>query len=102
MLRLLIVILICSVSLNSAQVLKTCEDEEKENYVCKIDKNYNNALVPQEGNKPLVLDSNLEIFDITNVDENGQTLTVLMKVTFSWKDDRLAISAGDGTTKAGK
>ena len=85
--------------LNSAQFLKTCAEEDKENHVCKINNNYNNAIAPQLDNSPLAVDSRLKIFDITNMDENGQTLTLLMKVTFWWKDYRLSISVGNSTTK---
>ena len=84
-----ITIVICSFSLNSAQILKTCVNEEKENHVCKINKNYNNAIAPQIGKSPLILNSGLDIYGVTNMDENSQTLTVLMKVSMWWKDSRL-------------
>ena len=72
--------------------LKTCSDSnftiKQHDYICKNDPNYDKTKVP--GTLPLILDSWLYITDITEVNEEDNSITLHAWIAIEWIDPGLS------------
>ena len=83
-----------------ASSVRICKDETKVNHVCKLQEDYDLAKVPQF-NKTTALTLTpikIEIFDITDLNEEKQTITVNMMIQMKWQDVGLSMSNGTKET----
>ena len=60
----------------------------KGDHICKIEDNYDKAKVP--GIAPLILDSWIFIYDVTDVNEVDNSITIYMWLSFYWTDPGLS------------
>lgn len=70
--------------------LYNCDDEvfdkvyKTGNWMCKLDKNYDELSVPKPS--PLHLDSKIQIYEISDVDEVEHTISIHFKHYVIWTD----------------
>ena len=57
-------------------------------YICKIDQNYDKTKVP--GTQPLILDSWIDIIDVTKVNEELNSITLHAWFFIQWTDPGLS------------
>ena len=88
MITLLLILLI-----NQCQALKLipCNDTNHTmtgDYICKVNSNYDKTKVP--GTLPLILGSEIWIYDITEVDEIHNSITLQAWIALVWTDPGLS------------
>ena len=78
------------VSETSGKIL-TCNKSVESNVCFDVEKiqDYVNSINPEP--LPTEIDIGLKVRDITDVDENQQTVTLSIKADFEWKDSRLDV-----------
>ena len=69
----------------------TCKESVESNVCFDVEKiqDYVNSINPEP--LPTEIDIGLKVRDITDVDENQQTVTLSIKADFEWKDSRLDV-----------
>ena len=70
----------------------TCNESVESNVCFDVEKiqDYVNSINPKPW--PTYIDIGLKVWDIIDVDENQQTVTLSMKAHFKWKDIRLDVN----------
>ena len=71
--------------------LVACDDTNHTmtgDYICKVNQNYDKTKVP--GTLPLILDSHIWIYDITEVDEIHNSITLQGWIALAWSDPNLS------------
>ena len=80
--------------LSQSSQLYACDDEifenelKANNWICKLDKDYDVMAVPRPF--PQKLNSTIQIYEVSGVDEGGHTLTIHFKHYIQWTDKRLS------------
>ena len=68
--------------------LISCKDpngiKNEGNHLCKVKDNYDRTSVPRP--LPLNLDSRIEIYDISDIDEVAHSITIHFKIYLEWYD----------------
>ena len=82
---LLIVFLFLDILVNGYE-LELCSDEKIPNRICKTNDNYDKAKLPVN---EFDLNCTVKVYDIDDIDEVEHTLTIYLKMKFSWFDPRL-------------
>ena len=76
--------------LSVSAILDSCDDDifknelKTGNWICKLDKNYEISEVP--GPHPQNLDSKLQIYEVSGVDETEHTISIHFKHYIQWTD----------------
>ena len=92
--KIVIFIISCSLIVHSfALKLISCNDTEYKltqtgDYICKVNQNYDKSKVP--GILPLILDSYIVIYEVSEVDETHNSITFHAYISFSWTDPDLS------------
>ena len=90
----LVIFLMAIFDLTKSSKLYACDDEifEKElkvnNWICKLNKDYDEMEAPRPF--PQKLNSTLQIYEVSGVDESGHTITIHFKHYIQWTDKRLS------------
>ena len=77
--------------------LKNCKDELRANHICKNFDNYDATQLPETNSGFVLLNSSIVIYDVTDVNEIDQSVSLYFKITFSWFDLGLNTSNKNGT-----
>ena len=59
------------------------------NNICKLDEKYDQTAVPMP--IPLILDSEINMYEVTDIDEIDHSITVYMSLNVKWSDKGLAM-----------
>ena len=87
---LLLLLLLSFMTMSKSQTLKACDDlwsEEEGGNICKIDKKYSNLYFPQPS--PCHIQSDFRILEVAGINEEQQTITIVMQLDFEWNDTRI-------------
>ena len=78
-------ILVTSVIVNGYK-LNLCSDEKNPNRICKMKVTYDEAKLPAN---EFGLNCTVKVYDIDDIDEVEHTITIYLKMEFSWFESRL-------------
>jgi len=87
---ILLLPLLSFVTLSKSQTLKACDalwTEEEGGNICKIDKKYSKLYFPQPS--PCHIQSDFRILEVAGINEEQQTITIVMQLDFEWNDTRI-------------
>ena len=73
--------------------LVKCEDLKQKNQLCAKDDNYDKTKVP--GTIPTKLTPLMNIYDVTEVNEYKNSVTIYVQIIVKWIDERLSYEQKD-------
>ena len=78
-----------------ASKLKLCSEKSERPQICKMDESYVNNDPPEP--HPATVYPVLDIYDITEIDEADQTVTIFADILISWEDPGISFTATNVT-----
>ena len=76
-------------------VLSSCSEVMQK--VCYITKDYKHGINPEP--LPTKINITLKVFEVIDVKDNHQTLTLSMRATIEWNDQRLSVNRSEEYTE---
>ena len=79
------------ITLSKSETLKSCDaswPKEEGGNICKVDKKYSKLDFPKPS--PCHIHTDFRISEIARIDEEKQTITIVMQLDFEWNDTRIS------------